>query len=286
MILQGRNLIVSANGVVLAASKSCSIDVKADTKEVSSPTDADWKHFKARAKEWSVTTNHLLKSDSVAAYTVKAVGTSHNGTGVGDQSYCTINGVRKTGGSRGLQVRIFEWDSDASRWSSKSLANYDTYGNDQAIADMCADLEDDPSDGDLIVITSHDAFTMTETLATAIETALGLPTGSVPVPTEIRSSFAAIGKYHDKGISFCNTNEGSTSHATLYLNGSLSVMSNKPVKDMLLKVGTTVTLEMQVDGFASDLLSGTAICQTARVTATLGNLMQGSWQWRGSGPLV
>ena len=185
-----------------------------------------------------------------------------------------------------MQVRIFEWDSENNRWSSKSVANYDTYGSVQAIADMAADLEDDPSAGDLIIITSYDAFTMTATLATAIETALGLPTGSVPVPTEIRSSFAAIGKYHDKGISFCNTNEGSTSHATLYLNASLSVMSNKPVKDMLLKVGTTVTLEMQVDGFASDRLSGSAICQTARVTATLGNLMQGSWQWRGSGPLV
>ena len=272
--------------MVLAAAKSCDISVKADTVEVSSATDGDWRHFLAGRKDWSVTTNHLLKADSVAAYTVKAVGTSHNGTGVGELAYCTINGVRYTGGSRGLQVRIFEWDDDTNRWSSKSVAIYDTYGSEQAIADMCADLEDDPSVGDLIVITSYDAFTMTETLATAIETALGLPTGSVPVPTEIRSSFAAIGKYHDDGISFCNTNEGSTCHATLYLNGSLSVMSNKPVKDMLLKVGSTITLEMQVDGFASDRLSGTAICQTARETATLGNLMQGSWQWRGSGPLV
>lgn len=285
MIYQGRNLIISANGVVLAASKSCSIDVKADTKEVSSPTDADWKHFKARAKEWSVTTNHLLKSNAVPAYTVKAVGTCHNGTTTGESSYCTVNGIRYTGGSRGLQLRVFEWDTDASRWASKYMATYDTYASEQAVTDMAADLEDDASAGDLIVITSYDAITITTALASAIETALGLASGSVPVVTAARASFVAIGKYHDKGIAFCDTNAGSISHATLYMDDVLNVISTTPMKDILTKVGSTVTLRMQVDGFASDRLTGMAICQTAKVTATLGNLMQGSWSWQGTGPL-
>lgn len=284
MIYQGRNLIISANGVVLAAAKSCSIDVKVGKQEVSSPTDADWKHFKARAKEWSVTTNHLLKSNPLPAYTVKAVGTSLNGT-TADQSYCEINGNRYTGGTRGLQLRVFEWDSDASRWSSKSVATYDTYASEQAVTDMCADLEDDASAGDLIVITSYDAITITTPLASAIETALGLASGSVPVVTAARVSFVALGKYHDKGITFCDTNAGSISHATLYMDSLLDVIATTPLKNMLLKAGSTVTLRMQVDGFASDRLTGTAFCQTAKVTATLGNLMQGSWQFQGTGPL-
>ena len=284
MVLQGRNLIISAGGVVLAASKSCDIIVKADKVEVSSATDGNWRHFLAGRNEWSVTTNHLLVSNTVPVYTVKAVGTSLNGI-TGDQSYCEINGNRYTGGTRGLQVRIFEWDSDASRWSSKSVATYDTYASEQAVTDMCADLEDDASAGDLIVITSYDAITITTPLASAIETALGLASGSVPVVTAARVSFVAIGKYHDKGITFCDTDAGSISHATLYMDGLLDVIATTPLKNMLLKVGSTVTLRMQVDGFASDRLTGTAFCQTAKVTGTLGNLMQGSWQWQGTGPL-
>lgn len=285
MIYHGRNLILSVDGVVIAGAKSCTLDVDVSTVKVSSPTDADWEHIKARIKKWSVSTEHLLKSNALPAHMVRAFSSSHNGTTVGESSYCTIDGIRYTGGTRGLQLRIFEWDNDGNRWSSKSVATYDTYGSVQAIADMAADLEDDADAGDLIIITSYDAFTMTQALATAIETALGLSTGSVPVPTEIRSSFAAIGKYHDKGISFCNTQEGSTSHATLYINGSLDVITDSPMKNGVNMVGKSCTLRMNVEGFAEDTLTGEAIITSFKTSGTVGSLMSGKFSFKGDGPL-
>jgi hypothetical protein len=284
MIYHGRNLMLSVDGVVIAGAKSCTLDVDVSTVKVSSPTDADWEHIKPRIKKWSVSTEHLLKSNPLPVYTVKAVGTSLNGTTT-DQSYCEINGNRYTGGTRGLQLRIFEWDSDASRWASKSVATYDTYASEQAVTDMCADLEDDASAGDLIVITSNDACAITSALATAIETALGLPTGSVPVFEATRASFVAIGKYHDKGISFCNKDSGSTVHATLYLNSLLDVITSSPIRSGAMMVGKSCTLRLNVDGFPADMLTGNAIITSFKTSGTVGSLMAGKFSFKGDGPL-
>jgi hypothetical protein len=276
--------MVSVDGVVIAGAKSCTLDVDVSTVKVSSPTDADWEHNKSRVKKWSVSTEHLLKSNAVPVYTVKAVGTSLNGTTT-DQSYCEINGNRYTGGTRGLQLRIFEWDSDASRWSSKSVATYDTYASEQAVTDMCADLEDDASAGDLIVITSYDAITITTPLASAIETALGLASGSVPVITAARVSFVAIGKYHDNGIVFCNTEAGSTVHATLYLDGARNIITDSPMKNGVDMVGKSCTLRMNIEGFPADKLTGNAIITSFKTSGTVGSLMAGKFSFKGDGVL-
>lgn len=62
MILHGRNLIIAAGGVAIAAAKSCSIDVDAEIIKVSSPTDGAWEHSIPGRKSWSVATNHFLTS--------------------------------------------------------------------------------------------------------------------------------------------------------------------------------------------------------------------------------
>ena len=50
------------------------------------------------------------------------------------------------------------------------------------------------------------------------------------------------------------------------------------------KVGTTVTLKMK-DGTSGTPLTGSAIVRTARFTGTVGNLAQGTFQFRGTGSL-
>ena len=60
MVLQGRDLIIKANGVVIAMSRSCSIDVNCATIPVSSPDDGEWEHSITGLKSWSVKTNHLI----------------------------------------------------------------------------------------------------------------------------------------------------------------------------------------------------------------------------------
>lgn len=61
-------------------------------------------------------------------------------------------------------------------------------------------------------------------------------------------------------------------------------------KTSLLKVGQTVTLRMAVydnggDAVSGEEVTGTAICQRNQVTATIGNLCQGSFVFQGSGKL-
>ena len=73
MILQGRNLIIKAGGVAIAAAKSASIKVQAKTIETSSPSDGEWEHSIVGRKSWSVSTNQLVTS---IARNVAMVGTT------------------------------------------------------------------------------------------------------------------------------------------------------------------------------------------------------------------
>ena len=57
----------------------------------------------------------------------------------------------------------------------------------------------------------------------------------------------------------------------------------------LLKAGNTYTLVISATGQTGSNkqgLTGTAICQECRITATNGNLCQGSFVFQGSGPLT
>ena len=65
MILQGKNLIVKANGEVIAAAKSCTLNIDCEIIKVSSPTGGQWEHIIAGMKSWSVNTTHLLKMERI-----------------------------------------------------------------------------------------------------------------------------------------------------------------------------------------------------------------------------
>ena len=63
MILQGKNLIVKANGEVIAAAKSCTLNIDCEIIKVSSSIYGQWEHIIAGQKSWSVSTTHLLKME-------------------------------------------------------------------------------------------------------------------------------------------------------------------------------------------------------------------------------
>lgn len=71
MVIHGRNLIISAGGTALAASKSCTISLKADLLEISTPMSGDYKDFMAGRKEWNISTSHLLVAATTAATPMK-----------------------------------------------------------------------------------------------------------------------------------------------------------------------------------------------------------------------
>lgn len=62
MVIHGGNVLITtaAGSPIIAASKSCTISVKADDIEVISPLSNEWKEFITQRKEWSVSLSHLV----------------------------------------------------------------------------------------------------------------------------------------------------------------------------------------------------------------------------------
>jgi hypothetical protein len=286
MIYHGRNLMLSVDGVVIAGAKSCTLDVDISTVKVSSPTDADWEHIKSRIKKWSVSTEHLLKSNAVPAHMVRAFGSSNNGSSsIGPASWVEVDGTMYDGGTRGFQLRTFEWNPDTGRFGVKVRHSFDTYGSSEAISNMIDDLNNYIDTGDIVVITSYDACAMTTELAAAIETALGIDAGTIPTFTATRASFVAVGVYQSNGIVFCNEDAGSTVRATLFLDGARNIITGSPMKNGVDMVGKTCKLRMNMEGFAEDTLTGEAIITSFKTSGTVGSLMSGKFTFKGSGPL-
>jgi hypothetical protein len=277
--------MLSVDGVVIAGAKSCSLDVDVSTVKVSSPTDADWEHIKPRIKKWSVSAEHLLKSNAMPSHTVMAFSSSNNGSSIGPASWVKVDGLQYAGGTRGFQLRTFEWDSEAGRLAAKVNYSYDTYGSSEAISDMIDDLTNELDTGDIVVITSNDACAMTTELAAAIATALGIDASTIPTFTASRASFVAVGVYQNNGIAFCNTDAGSTVHATLYLDESRNIITSSPLKNGVDMVGKSCTLRLNVEGFPADKLTGNAIITSFKTSGTVGSLMAGKFSFKGDGPL-
>jgi hypothetical protein len=60
-MIHGRNLIIYANGVAIAAAKSCSLSMEADTLETAG-VDAGAKSYMSGRKDWSVKVGNLVTS--------------------------------------------------------------------------------------------------------------------------------------------------------------------------------------------------------------------------------
>lgn len=62
MIIHGRNLIIKAGGVAIAAAKSCDISVQCEEIETASPSTGEWRTAIIGRKSWTISTNQLVTS--------------------------------------------------------------------------------------------------------------------------------------------------------------------------------------------------------------------------------
>jgi hypothetical protein len=60
MIIHGKDIIIKADGEVIAAATSCELDVSADIIKTASPTDGQWQHGIAGRKSWRASCSHLV----------------------------------------------------------------------------------------------------------------------------------------------------------------------------------------------------------------------------------
>ena len=128
MVLHGKDLIVLADGVAIAMSKSCDINVEADIIPTSSPTDGDWEHSISGRKSWKVTTNHLLwsvasmamKVGSTVTLTMKVV------DGVGLPFSGMVDNVSLETGTE-TSPEGFVWDTTRKCFLALGHAQRNTY---------------------------------------------------------------------------------------------------------------------------------------------------------------
>lgn len=60
MILHGENVILKADGVAIAAAKSCELTINVDTDEIASSADGKWKQFMVGRMSWKTSASQLV----------------------------------------------------------------------------------------------------------------------------------------------------------------------------------------------------------------------------------
>lgn len=283
MILHGENLIISVDGSVLAASKSCNVDVDVDTIKVASPTDGAWEHSIAGRKSWKVTTNHLLPN-IMSRYPLVEV--NSKGWYQDGASSVTFQGLTRTFNTRGIHVVRYYYED--SVWKA-DVSSYDTLEDEGDITDFITACANGfgAADGDVIAMCTVDAYVLNASMKSAIATNLHVSADQIPLCT-LHGAMAIIGAANNgtEGICIAGVGMEEIAHAqAYYFNGVVRSLAT-PVKTFLQKVSQSFTLQLMLDGFGTDCMRGTAICKSAKITATKGNLLQGSFVWEGSGPLT
>jgi len=281
MIFKGSDLIISANGIALAASKSCTVDVDVDTQQVSSPANGDWRHYISKRKGWKIQTSHLLRCITTGAS--KRLEAYSQAWGVIGQNYVAIDGRRTEGGhSQGFHLFGIAKDNLSH---FQSMGTYNIYSTgDTAVQLLRDDLELLANDED------HSYYALLTT------------TGNIEVNGAMQSTFSAMGLSlpigrgpgafaiivdidNEDGVVVGEFGEHAFAHTSILTTSDGEMEEQTPLRDAVSKIGNTYTLSVQVDGLANDRLTGTAICTSAQTQGTKGSLMQGSYSWLGSGPL-
>ena len=283
-MLQGRNLIIAVDGSTIAGAKSCSVDVQADTIKVSSPTDGEWEHIIAGRKRWQVQTSHLMPN-VMQRYPVIEASTLAWNEGGTIRSQVTAAGkqfaVTATKGITAMCLRIVN-----GQWSSVWSGTYDTENADE-LAALIHDIDYYGEVNDIRVLTGVDFFTINSELRTKIASALNIPIQNIPEVENSHGTFTAIGRMREGTQGICCYAQGQTgaAHCKAYYVDDTILSIGNLLKTYIGKVGTEVTLRMQVDGFGADYVTGQAIVTAFKSQGSIGNLLTGAFTFKGNGPL-
>ncbi len=282
MMLQGRNLIIAVDGSTIAGAKSCSVDVQADTIKVSSPTDGDWEHIIAGRKSWQVQTSHLMPNAAQRYPVIEASTKAWNEDGT--RALVTAAGRQfPVTASKGITLMCLRIVNGV--WQRVWTNTYDTEDADE-LAALINDIDYYGEANDVRVLTGVDAFTINSALRSKIASALNIPIANIPICSG-HGTFTAIGSMKTGTSGICCYAQGQVgaAHCKAYYVDDTIVSLTNLMKTYIGKVGTEVTLRMQVDGYGADYVTGNAIVSAFKAQGTVGNLLQGSFTFKGNGPL-
>lgn len=289
MILHGKDLIVSIDGNANMASKSCTLSVSAKSIVKTSPTSGDWEEVLSGKKSWSLTTNHLVKQatggipedwDYITTFAVS--NTLENGwhargeqeAGVGD-SY-VFDEVGLANGIDVLRINSKTCQLLENRHFNGNASGLNDYLNGNTIG----------NDDMLLIMTNGEFVLPADVVATLSDTYhTALPFIEMGVASQWGNEYdttpliIACGKGITQG--YAKLNSISNDLNFTLIDGTDFVLDGIPgAIDM---VGKTVSVRMK-DEHGSIWL-GQAVVTQFKVTGTKGNLMAGSFSFKGNGEL-
>lgn len=290
MILHGKDLIVIIDGNANMASKSCTLSVSAKSMVKTSPTSGDWEEVLSGKKSWSLTTNHLVKEATggvpenwnyITAFAVS--NTLENGwnargeqeAGVGD-SYI-FDEVGLVNGIDVLRVNSETCQLLENRHFNSNASGLNDFLNGNTI-------ETD----DLLLIMTNGEFVLpadvVSTLSETYHTALPfIEMGVVSQWSESSYDTTPLIIACGKGITqgYAKLNSISNELNFTLVDGTNFVLDGIP--GAINMVGKTVSVRMKDEHGST--WAGQAVVTQFKVTGTKGNLMAGSFSFKGNGAL-
>lgn len=282
MIYQGRNLIICAGGQAVAASKSCSVDVSCDTQKVSSPDNGQWEHSIPGRKKWSISTNQLLISRQLITRTLAVTSYAENKKADIAEVYSSGYSYNNQGGTRGISVCVMEGGT-----SFYLINTYDTYTDSSAITSLISFLNIlTPSGDDFFILCSNGQIKLTADIKSVLVSRWGVNANDIPDSFEGFGALSLIGSptWGNKNIFNFQGNEGAAAVGKVYFNNGV-LITEKVLKNSVAAVGAVKDIRVNVPGFVYETLRGKAICKSFKVSGAVGNLLQGSFAFEGTGPL-
>lgn len=282
MIIQGRDLIVAANNVAIAAAKSCTLNVEVDTIEIARHNTQNWKEFTTGLKEWKVSTSQILESQQGSTGAIEVMSASHNGVN-NPSAEVNIVGYKYVISSRGITLFYVKYNSSTGTYTVSNPTTYDTYDNPSICQDIYNELLEPSEPADFLVMCSCDALTIDQGIEEVISQDYNCY--NIRQVTQARVPFAAILSVNNPTSSVAIMGElSSTARLKMQLQGATPVLA-KPMVDQLNMVGKKVWITVKVDGLPNDQLQGWAICREWKEQGSINNLVQGSFSFTGTGPL-
>lgn len=288
-LIKGDNLIISLNGTALVAAKTCTINVKGGQLPIATPNSGQWDEYIPAKKGWSISTGQFLLpggyNNIVTAYSAGFDG--NNGQYV---TVTTLHGIFRAN-TRGMYIVTSTNGTtfNSNVFDSYAAKDYDSYCN--GIATIINDL--DLSLYKIVAIVTCDAFAMNDTLKLSIHAKFNVPVADIATG-KTRDALAIIGgsdvlqsviAYTPQIVSH-SLAYGGTAATTLFLDRNGLDVRTTPLKNSIAMVNQKVRLSVRVDGLPFDVVEGYAICKEFKVTGSKGNILNGSFEFLGTGPLA
>lgn len=286
----GRNLIIYADTggyghKVLAAAKSCELSMSSAIKSVSDPSDGAWEHIKTGRKSWSLNTSHLLLNNQPVGHVIE-VRAQAGGIGIPVTSPSVIiDGTEvelddTSGNSESLALSIYNPDPLISEVTFFNTSRH------QDREEFCEFIEN-IDDYQVAIIAASRKFTIDDDMRASMAYAFDVDGSMFPSGTLDSSAFACIGLplYGGATVSWTRTQGQHIDASMKFGPGWQEMVDNTPLTNMLTSVGQRFYLSMEMRGYGYDRIGGAAICKAAKVSGSVGNVVQGAFTFEGDGPL-